>query len=299
MDEGRPPFSMMVAFRDTPQERRFAERSLPAALSLKPDELVVGVDAPASDSLMSYIRSICEPYDAVRIVAVPKSDAWGFQQAHVHWNCYRECRHDRILLFDIDLVLRDVVLDGLDIIGMDNTAFVSYTKRALTKTIPDYMRYACQRAMMLRSTIGPSGLHWVYRPYYFEDVDQAELERIRNGVDTYLYGCIWRAGRRIITRKSIGADCLDYANRDHPWRQFHDGIWYGSNHTLQRLLRVVAVAAMYHHPWIVRGYWWARRNGGSEAFRTARSMTYDEWCTVGATYVRKIREWEETGTGYG
>lgn len=299
MDEDRPPFSMLVAFRDTPQERRFAERSLPAAVSLEPDELVVGVDAPASDSLVSYIRSICKPYDAVRIVAVPKSDAWGFQQAHVHWRCYRECRHDRILLFDVDLVLRDIVLGGLDMIGVDNTACVSYTKRALTKTIPDYMRYACQRAMMLRSTAGFSGLHWVYRPYYFEDVDRAELERIRNGVDTYLYGCVRRAGRRVVTRKSIGADCLDYANRDHPWRQFHDGIWYGSNHTLRFLLRVGAVAAMYHHPWIIRGYWWARRNNESDAFRAARSMTYDEWCTVGAAYVREIREWGETGTGYG
>lgn len=299
MDEGRPPFSMLVAFRDTPQERKFAERSLPAAVSLKPDDLVVGVDAPVSDSLVSHIRSLCKPYDAVRIVAVPKSDVWGFQQAHVHWHCYRECRHDRILLFDIDLILRDIVLDGLDMIGVDNTACVSYTKRALTKTISDYKRYACQRAMVLSFADRFSGLHWVYRPYYFEDVDRAELGRIRNGVDTYLYRCIRRAGRRVVTQKSIGADCLDYANRDHPWRQFHDGIWYGSNHTLRFLLRVVAVAAMYSHPWLVRGYWWARRNSESDAFRAARSMTYDEWGTVGAAYVQEIREWGETGTGYG
>ena len=289
---------MMVALRDTPQEREFAELSLPAAMRLKPDELVVGVDAPVSNSLVSHIRNLCD--DAVRIIPVPKSDAWEFQQAHVHWHLYRGCRHDRILLFDIDLVLRDAVLDGLNMIGIDNTAFVSYTKRALTKTVQDYVRHASQRALTIsRTSIGYSGLHWIYRPYYFECMDRSKLEHIRNGVDTYLYGCILRAGYHAATEKTIGADCLDYANRDKPWRQFHDGIWYGSNHTLRRLLRVLAVSTMYSHPYLIRGYWWALHNQKSKAFQTARSMTFDNWCMVGAEYVQKIREWKETGTGYG
>lgn len=299
MTDGRPVFSAIVAFRDTPLERKFAERSLPAAVSLKPDELVVGVDAPASDSLVSYITSLCRPYTAVRIVAVPKSDVWGFQQAHVHWHCYRECRHDRILLFDIDLILRDVVLDGLDLIGTDNTACVSYTKRALTKTIPDHIRYVCQRARVWTTRDVFSGLHWVWKPYYFADIDISGIRRIQNGVDMYMYECVRRAGRRVITQKTIGADCLDYANRDHPWRQFHDGVWYGANHTVRRFLRVIVTAVVYQHQWIIRGYWWALRHHNHEVIRAARSMTWSEWNTVGAMYVKTIRDWKETGTGYG
>lgn len=299
MTDARPGFSAVVAFRDTPQERRFAELSLPAAVSLKPSELVVGVDAPASDSLVSHIRSLCKPYDAVRIVEVPKSDAWGFQQAHVHWKCYRKCRYDRILLFDIDLILRDTVLGGLDIIGADNTACVSYTKRALIKTIPDRIRYASQRVWVQITHDAFSGLHWLWKPYYFADIDMQKIRRIRNGVDMYMYGRVRRAGRRVVTQKAIGADCLDYSNRDHPWRQFHDGVWYGANHTARRLLRIVAVAVAYMHQWIVRGYWWALRHPDHEAVNTARSMTWGEWNTVGAAYVKTIRDWKETGTGYG
>ena len=299
MTDGRPAFSAVVAFRDTSQERKFAELSLPAAVSLKPAELVVGVDAPVSDSLVSHIMSLCEPYGEVRIVGVPKSNAWGFQQAHVHWHCYRECRHDRILLFDIDLVLRDAVLGGLDMIGVDNTACVSYTKRALTKTIPDRMRYASQRVRVQIACDVFSGLHWLWRPYYFADIDMLKIRRIQNGVDMYMYGCVRRAGRRVITQKTIGADCLDYANRDYPWRQFHDGMWYGANHTVRRFLRVTATAVAYQHQWIARGYWWALRHPDHEAIRAARSMTWGDWNTVGAAYVKTIRDWKEAGTGYG
>lgn len=299
MTDGQYAFSAIVAFRDTPQECKFAEISLPAIVSLKPDELIVGVDEPASDSLIFHIRSLCGSYDAVRIVEVPKSDAWGFQQAHVHWHCYRECKHDRILLFDIDLILRDAVLGGLYLIGKDNIACVSYTKRALIKTLQDRIRYVFQRLRVRTTHDTFSGLYWLWRPYYFEDIDMAGIRQIRNGVDMYTYDCVRRARRRVITQKTIGADCLDYANRDHPWRQFHDGMWYGANHTLRHFLRAIVTSALYQHQWIVRGYWWALRHPGHEAIRVAHSMTWSEWNTVGSVYVKTIRDWKETGTGYG
>ena len=43
-DGGTPPFTIVVAFRDTPRERAFAEKSIPSAIALGPDELVVGID---------------------------------------------------------------------------------------------------------------------------------------------------------------------------------------------------------------------------------------------------------------
>lgn len=39
-----PPFGIVRPLRDTPRERRFAERSVPLAIELGPDELVVGID---------------------------------------------------------------------------------------------------------------------------------------------------------------------------------------------------------------------------------------------------------------
>ena len=40
-------FSIVIPFRDTPCERKFAETSIPAAIKLNPSEIVIGVDAPA------------------------------------------------------------------------------------------------------------------------------------------------------------------------------------------------------------------------------------------------------------
>ena len=114
-----------------------------------------------------------------------------------------------------------------------------------------------------------------------------------------MYDCVRRARHRVITKKTSGADCLDYANRGHPWQQFHDGIWYGANHTLRRLLRAIITSALYKHQWIVRGYWWALRHPGHEATLTAHSMTWSEWNTIGSAYVKTIRDWKEAGTGYG
>ena len=294
----RTPNIPQIIVRDTPQECKFAERSLLAIASLKPDELIVDVVEPAPISLILHIRSLCGSYDVVRIVDVPKSDAWGFQQVHVHWHCYRERKHDRILLFDIELILRVAVLDGLCLIGEDNTTCASYAKRALIKTPQDRIRYVLQRHRVRIAYDALSRLHWLWRPYC-EDIYMTGIRQIRNGVDMYVYGCIRRARRRVIIQKTIGADCLDYANHDHPWRQFHDGIWYGANHTMRRILRAIITSALYRHQWIVRGYWWALCHPGHEAIRAAHYMTRSEWNTVGSVYVKTIRDWKEIGTEYG
>ena len=43
-------YTTVILFRDTPAERKFALRSIPAAIALKPDELIIGVDAPPPPS---------------------------------------------------------------------------------------------------------------------------------------------------------------------------------------------------------------------------------------------------------
>ena len=35
-------FSIVVPFRDTPSEREFAKKSIPSAVRLKPNEIIVG-----------------------------------------------------------------------------------------------------------------------------------------------------------------------------------------------------------------------------------------------------------------
>lgn len=52
---GRKPFTIVVTFLDTPRGRAFASRSLPSAASLGPDEIIVGVDAPAAPDLAGFL----------------------------------------------------------------------------------------------------------------------------------------------------------------------------------------------------------------------------------------------------
>ena len=317
-----------MPFRDTPRERKFAEKSIPSAIALKPDELVIGLDAPADDSLMRFIRDVCDErsFKNLRLVQVERSAEWEFQLANIIWHCYEACRNDTILAFDVDTVLRPAVLAGCDMVGTSSIAVVSFTKKLLINNPCDVLRYLSYRWRVRNSQHVFSGTYWIHRPSYMEDVPLAGLQRISNGIDTYMVKRVLDGGRRsIVTLKDIGVDCLDYQNNDYPWRQFQDGIWYYANRTEFRgilrasragaklgivtrildrypVLAVLINVVAYQHPWLIRGWVWASRNNTHEAVQNARGATLDEWGLAGAAYVKQIRDWKRTGrlgTGFG
>ena len=310
---GRPRrFGIVVPFRDTPREREFAEKSLPSAVALGPDEIVVGVDADGGDTAARFVEGVCRRHGfggALTVARVERSSAWRFHLANVVWHCYKASRNDTVLVFDIDAVLRSAAMRGLELVGRDGNAVVSMTKRILTRSIPEYIRFASLRIRARTGANAFAGLYWIHLPYYFANVREEGLASIANGLDDYMVARIRANGtHRVVTLPDMGEDSLDLQNPDYPWRQFGDGIWHGANGSprrsgMRRAARIAAAvaakAAAYQRPHFMRGWWWALSHPDSEACGVARRCTLAEWVTGHEpAYVRNLGEWSRRGTGF-
>ena len=316
-----------MCFRDTPKERKFALRSIPSAIRLGPEELVVGIDEPVRDDFPGYITGICEKngFENVRLIGVPNIRDWNLQLAHTLWECYRACRYDKILGFGVDEELEGDVMLGYDGVGADGTAVVSFTKKLLTRTPGDYMRNALYRLKVRCSDNVFSGIYWIYKPYYFANVKRDAFQKINNKIDGYMTTAIMRQKtHRIVTRKEIGVSCMDYQNEDYLWHQFARGIWmYANRNTLKTgktilknrgtgsLIRTVIAAVnrfpflfvlldamAYQYPLIISGWRWAAKHRGSEAVADAAGISYDDWLIYKyAKHMKKIGKFGGGTTG--
>ena len=309
---GARQFSIVIPFRDTPRERAFAEKSLPSAVALGPDEIVVGVDRTDDDAPARFVEGVCRRHKfggALTITRVGRSDAWRFHLANVIWHCYKASRNDTVLVFDIDAVLRAAAMRGRELVGRDGNAVVSMTKRILTRSISDRIRFASLRVRAMTGANAFAGLYWVHLPYYFANVREEGISSIANGLDDYMVTAIRANGtHRVVTLPDIGEDSLDIQNPDYPWRQFGDGIWHGANGSprrsgIRQSARAAAVvalkAAAYQRPHLARGWRWALSHPDSEACEVARRCTFAEWITEHeSAYVRDLEEWDRRGTGF-
>lgn len=305
-------FSIVVPFRDTPRERAFAEKSLPSAMALGPDEIVVGVDMTNDDAAARFVEEVCKRHKfdgTLTVTRVARSNAWRFHLANVIWHSYKASRNDTILAFDIDAVLRASAMHGLGLVGRNGNAVVSMTKRILTRNISEYIRLASLRFRARTGANAFAGLYWIHRPYYFANVRREGLASIANGIDDYMVTTIRANGtHKVVTLADIGEDSLDLQNPDYPWRQFGDGIWHGANGSprrsgMRRALRTAAVvaakAAAYQRPHFARGWWWAMLHPDADASRVARRSTFVEWLTEHEpAHVKNLGDWNRKGTGF-
>lgn len=141
-----PPFGIVLPFRDTPRERRLAEGSVPSALALGPDELVLGIDdGGGADEAARFVGS---PYGKrafagrLMVVRAARSPGWRFQLANVVRGYCEASGNDSVLVFDVDSVLRRSALCGASMVGRDGTAVVSMAKRTLARGPLEYVRRA-------------------------------------------------------------------------------------------------------------------------------------------------------------
>ena len=320
-------FSFVMCFRDTPSERKFALKSIPAAIRLGPTEFVIGIDEPIKDDFQNYIMGICEKngFSNVKLVSVPKTKDWNFHLAHVIWECYNACTYDKILTFYVDCELRKDVMLGYDIVGSGDIAVVSFTLKLLMKTPGDCMRHAMYRLRVKGCDDVFTGTYWMYKPYYFANVKRDAFQKINNGIDGYMVVAMKRQKtHRIITRKEIGVSCMSYQNEDYPWRQFLAGIWFYANrdtlnlgktwlknqkagpvtramlNAINRLpfLIVLLFAAMHQYPVLISGWRWAAKHRGSEAVTAATGMSYEDWTMYEyAKHMKKIKKFRGGTTG--
>ena len=320
-------FSVVVPLRSTPKEMELAKKSISSIVRLKPNEIVIGMDKPVAESVIKRIEIIFEEQSFMdyKILQIPRSAEWNFQLANVIWHCYKSCKNDKIWTCYIDATLRSEVLKGYDIVGKNEVAVVSFTYRLLIKNIGQLIRYAFYRYRVRIDSDVFTGNYWMWRPYYFEDVDIEGLKKIQNGTDTYMYKRIVDRGlHKIVTLKDIGVDALDIQNEDMPWRQFQDGIWLYThpeligtyykkssfNRIRSRIIRgmnrimpftVITRTVCYQYPWLLRGWRWARSHRYHETVQLASKLSHSEWMFTGSKYVKEIYNWErqgKMGTGF-
>ena len=304
----RRPFTVVVPFRDTPRGREFAARSLPSAAALRPDEVIVGVDAPAAPGLAGFLRGAAAAGGPapLRAVEVARSPEWRMHAARVVHECFGECRTDTALLYNIDTVLRSDVLAGLGMVGPGGAALASFALRLRTDGPGSAVRYWAHRARSRLRGAGNSGTFWVHLPDYFGRVDAAEYARVANGFDTYVFEILASGpGTRAVADRTIGADCMDRENGDLEWRQFGYGLWLYANRrgtgpaaALLSAASIAKHAAVNSHPHSIRGWRWARAHPGSEQVRVASRTGYAEWTAFHEPdLVGGLADWPERGTG--
>lgn len=313
-----------IIFRD--RELEFIKKTIPSAIKLNPGELLFGIDKGAKLESISVLKNICKEnnFDRYTIVEVEKSDDWKFQLAKVTWDCYKQAKFDKILYCDVDNDLNSKIMLGYDQIGKDDLALVTFLKKLPMNSISDFIRYITYRLDIARRSFAPTGLYWIYRPYFFDNVTLDDYKKIHNGIDIYLMDKILkRRKHKIITHKIIGAKCFDIQSNDYPWRQFQSGVWYGANkHRLLEYIteehkkthsklslatRIIYSHPMlialikylfYQHPYFLKGYRWACKNHDHEAVVISSKNSLREWEEFGGKYLKNLGEWKRHGTGF-
>lgn len=248
VNSSKTDFTIVLPIRGTERELKFMDKSIPSAIAFNPGELIFACDEGMDHRVHAKIIELVKKYGFTnyKVKFFPRDSDWGFQLANVIWNCYKMAKYDKILSFDVDSSLRKEAMIGYDIIGQDRVAVCSFTKKLLIKNILDLHRFIFYRFRVWQSNYVFSGIYWVYRPYYFENVNKDDFMKIRNGVDTFLTNSIMEKGiHKIVTRKEMGCDCHDYQNEDYPWRQFQTGVWMHANQEIAMASKILKLNRKY------------------------------------------------------
>lgn len=270
------PFSIVLPVKD---EARFLPYSLNSAIDLRPDEIVFVVDANARGRMMAEVAlRICRKrvYNGMKIVEVERNPTWNFYQAWVRRVGYLAAKNDVILTFDVDNILQPAILAGLEIVGRDNIAFVTFAKSAALKrgfsnAVRKSMLGARERLSngglsgIMRKRLGAvqakkpfPGLYWMYRPFYLELVPEDEIRRIYNGEDTFVENKFANQTKYVHEHNTaVGSMMLNSVeNEELPWRQFEYGIWLGARGVKIHVPLINTVLRVYPH--VISGYFTGR-----------------------------------------
>ena len=293
-------FSLVVAIRDTPQERKFAQRSLLAAGRLRPTETIIGLDDPPSQDFLEVINAASSQHPKPRIIHVARSSEWNMHLAHVIDECYQTTSCERILTYNIDSILQRRIMDECNRVS-PQTPLIMYQEKRCGRTSRDLITGIIYRMNQIIAT-PDSGTYWIHRQSYFDHVDTAGFRKIFNGYDTFLIEQLRASGKSIVAESAIGTHNLDYNNNDIPWRQFANGVWYGANPDKitgyfagRPGFKIHVKSILLDMPYLYRGFKWARKNADHPAVKEARSSTFLDFAHQGSNPVEGILNWEKTG----
>jgi len=269
MDDG---WSIVLPVKD---EVDMLKQSLPSAISLNPDEILIVVDE-GDDSVQKTACRIAKSmkYDKVRILEVAKNPKWRFHQAYVRRVGYLNARHDRVFTFDVDGVLSSNIMRGYNLIGRNNVAFVTFRKslakgglmQAVRTTLYEIRRHLPRGPFTVNPKKPFIGIYWLYRPFYLDLIGEDEISKIYNGEDVFAQTKLEKQDKyRQIHLDVVGCQSLRGENEDLWWRQYQLGLWLGTirssriHRTCVHFGKVLLQVLTKCYPHLLSGYFAGRR----------------------------------------
>lgn len=248
-------FSFSVVIPVHPKDIPLISKSLSSYLALKPNEVLLCVDAPIPIELREVINKIanqCEYGETVRILEVPRG-GWGDQQMKSRRTGFGESRNNKILSGDIDLVVSSNVFKALRMVGENNVGMVSVSK---FRTPTNIMRFVKLLTSTFLKTIvhkftgfsatSFTGLYAISK-HHWREVEPTEEARkysmikrkIRDKIPVTLSDLI-QAGEdsflrdhmiekfKVVYLPDIGAYVLSDPLEDTPLIQYSKGVYFAT-----------------------------------------------------------------------
>lgn len=300
----------MVPVKGTPSDLKNMQKTIPAMAALGPAEMLFGIDAGDTDTAAA-IQKACEAakFGAYRVVPLARDPAWKFHLAYVNHTCISLASNELILRADIDTLLDRGVLAGREHVGPGRATCCSLGRRTAMRGLLGPLRRLALRVRARQKGGGFSGLYWIWRHNFYDDVDMARYMAINNGDDAWLAGRAMR-GHGLVCLRAAGGTDLDRVNEDYDWTQFQLGVWLAANRetALRRgsapvrhgrfksLMAAAGTSAALGRPGILGAYLWALRNPHSEAAEQADDVSWEEWrCFRAGPIAEKMRAWKDAG----
>ncbi len=268
---GTKLFSIVVPVKD---EIGFLGPCLQSCVRLAPDEIIVATDKPADPR----IRRLADKVPQARVLEVERNEEYMFHQAWVKRKAFRDAKHDRILVVDVDLVVTKRCLKAVAMLGED-VALVSLSKLFNPKGLIRLIRslFVLLWVKLFPRGVSTTGLYAVYRPSWMHAESQESLKRLRNpkrggvvnyGEDTHMFDSI-KKKYRIIALRDIGCLCLsDRDIEDIPYIQFETGRLLAQ----RRFLTVFRWCVINMRPLVLKGYFYQRgRRSQTQAERSKKA----------------------------
>lgn len=186
-------FSVILLARST--EAKLLRRNLPSWCTLKPSEIIIGLDKPAAKECIDVANEIASQYSTnVKVIEIDRNPEYKMHQAWARRKCFREAKHDIIFTGDADLSVFPSCLRALDLIGKNNIGLVSLMKVRSQKSFGGIVRNlingAIKKYQERRGHLDQrgyfTGLYCIYRPYWLDSEDEDSIKKMPHPYDSPL-----------------------------------------------------------------------------------------------------------------
>jgi hypothetical protein len=176
---GRDGFSIVISIAEW--DAGLVPKTLPSWLSLGSADVVLCVDAPASEKLLDAIGRVVGKDNGVRVLQIPENPAWRFRHAFTRREGFRAAKFDKVLTGDIDIIVNKSCLRAVELVGNNGVGLVSLSKRRGGGTLGEVARNSSKRlSRLVRKRTFFTGLYAMYRPYWLDSEDEEQLMKIEH-----------------------------------------------------------------------------------------------------------------------